>query len=243
MKRRQERRHARGPGGGFTLFEMLIAVVILLALAGSLTTALHGQKGLTTAGDTDARLQEAGERILKSILTDMKRSGMVTLGNAYPFLFNEGDATADWQGVATPGFAAHAHPPPAHAAQPGDPDFGVTREIVFVLPQDADGDQVPDVDPNGQLLWGPNELSYVLVTRADGINYLERRVDGANGRVVGMFVERIAFDTNASTQLSPDPVPLGSIQVQVFLRQVDQQGLVHRYVARGLVRMLNGAIL
>jgi prepilin-type N-terminal cleavage/methylation domain-containing protein len=229
--------------GGFTLFEMLIAVVILLALAGSLTTALRGQKGLMTAGDTDARLQEAGERMLKAILTDMKRSGVVTLVNDYPFLFNEGDATADWQGVATPGFAAHVHPAPTHAAQAGDLDFGVTREIVFVLPQDADGDQIPDVDANGALLWAPNEISYVLVTRADGINYLERRVDGANGRVIGMFVERLAFDDNASTQLTPDPVPLGAIQVQIFLRQQDQAGLVHRYVARGLVRMMNGATL
>jgi hypothetical protein len=122
----------------------------------------------------------------------------------------------------------------------GDPDFGVTREIVFVLPQDADGDQVPDIDAAGDLIWGAAELSYVLVTRADGINYVERRTDGANGQVIGMFVERLAFDDNDSTQLSPDPVPLGAIRVQVFLRQVDQEGLVRRYAASATVRMRNG---
>jgi prepilin-type N-terminal cleavage/methylation domain-containing protein len=227
--------------GGFTMLEMLIAATILLILAGSLTASLSSMRGVTNAGDVESRLQESGERILKAILTDMQRSGFVLVGGIdYPFLFNEGNANENWQAVPNGAFGVHTHPAPTHAAVVGDPDFGVTREIVFVLPQDADGDQVPDIDAAGDLIWGAAELSYVLVTRADGINYVERRTDGANGQVIGMFVERLAFDDNDSTQLSPDPVPLGAIRVQVFLRQVDQEGLVRRYAASATVRMRNG---
>jgi hypothetical protein len=223
------------------MLEMLIAVTILLILAGSLTASLGSMRGVTTAGDVESRLQESGERILNAIVTDMRRSGFVQVGaNAYPFLFNEGNADENWQAVPTGGFAVHNHPAPAHAAVVGDPDFGVTREIVFVLPQDADADGVPDLDAAGDLAWAAQELSYVLVTRADGINYVERRRNGANAQVMGMFVERMAFDDNASTLLTPNPVPLGAIRVQVFLRQVDQEGLVRRHVSSATVRMRNG---
>jgi prepilin-type N-terminal cleavage/methylation domain-containing protein len=236
-------RPARSPAArsGFTLLEMLIAATILLILAGSLTASLANMRGVTSAGDVESRLQEAGERILKSILTDMKRSGFVQVGpNDYPFLFNEGNANQDWQGIPIAGYAVNGHAAPVHAAVAGDPDFGVTREIVFVLPQDADADQVPDIDAAGDMVWSAQELSYVLVTRPDGINYLERRTNGANGRVIGMFVERLAFDHNASTLVTPDPVPLGAVRVQVFMRQADQDGLVHRYTAGATVRMRNG---
>ena len=234
----KKRFHART---GLTLIEMIIGLTILLLLAGSLTQSLGNMKGLTTAGDTNGRLQEAGERMLADIVDDMKRSGFVQQGlKDYPFLFNEGDASANWQGVGVNGFGVHSHPAPAHAAQAGDIDFGVTREIVFLLPQDADANGVPDLDASGDLVWDAREFSYVLVTRPDGINYLERRVDGAGARKVGMYVERIAFDDNASTLLTPDPVPLGAIRVQVFLRQQDESGMVHRYTARAVVRMRNG---
>jgi prepilin-type N-terminal cleavage/methylation domain-containing protein len=237
---RECRRQARG---GFSLLEVLVATTILLVLVGSLATTLGAMKGVTTAGGTQSRLQEAGERILKLIAKDMKRSGFVQVGGKdYPFLFNEGNADQDWQGTPTAGFSVHSHPAPTHAAQPGELDFGLTREAVFALPQDADADGVPDIDVNGALVWDAQEFSYVLVTRPDGINYLERRTDGTDGRVIGMFVERIAFDHNASTLLTPDPVPLGAMRVQVFLRQQDGEGSVHRYTARAVVRMRNGAL-
>lgn len=228
---------------GLTLIEVLIGTTILFILMGSLTRSLTSLKGVTTAGDTNGRLQEAGERILKTISDDMKRSGFVTIGaKDYPFLFNEGDANSNWQGTPTNGFAAHNHAAPNHAAGPGEIDFGVTRELVFTLPQDADENGVPDVDAAGALAWDAREFSYVLVTRPDGINYLERRADGGAIQKVGMFVERVAFDTNETTLLEPNPVPLGAVRIQVFLRQQDEVGLVHRYTARAVVRMRNGTV-
>ena len=134
----------------------------------------------------------------------------------------------------------HTHVGAIKHAQPGEAGFGLDREVVFLLPADFDADGVPDVDANGQLVWDPQQASYTLITRPDGINYLERRVGGLNPTKVAMFVERIAFDDTASTTLPGVPaVPVRAIRIQLFLRQTDAKGQVHRFTARATVRMRN----
>ena len=79
--------------GGFTITEVAIAATILILIAGSLVTALDGLRGVTITGSSRAKLQAAGERALKSIIADVKRSGQATVGaNTYPFIFEAGDA-------------------------------------------------------------------------------------------------------------------------------------------------------
>ncbi len=235
---------SRNRRAGFTLLEIVISTTLLLLLAGSLVQALDALKGVTTAGSVESKLQQAGERALLRIIDDMKRSGFVTLdlggfNQSFPFLFDGGDATVSWQGFAPPtGMGVHTHLAATKQAQAGEPDFGLDREIVFVLPADFDGNGVPDVDANGELVWDPAQISYTLVTRLDGLNYLERRVNGVNPTKAAMFVERIAFDDNTSS--GGVAVPLGAIRIQVFMRQNDDNGQVHRHTARAMVRMRNG---
>ena len=224
---------------GFTLVEMAIATTILLLIAGSLVTALDGLTGITVTGSTESKLQAAGEHAMSMIIADIQRSsGPVVLnGKTYPFLFENGDASQNWAQTPVAGFDPHTHPPAASQAQPGDPDFGPDREMVFLQPADADNDGRPDIDPNGQLVWDPTEFSYVVVTGAlDGRNYLQRRRDGAGPRTAASGVERIVFDDAASSGFT---IPLDSIRVQLFLREVDQERRVHRYTAQAVVRMRN----
>jgi len=224
--------HARA---GFSVLEMLIAVTILSLLAGALSLSIKHMRGLTVSSSAQATLQDAAERALKRISADLSRSGEITQGGkVYPYLFDEGAATG--------AFAVHAHAPATHAAVAGDPDFGVTREIVFALPQELDGpgsfgNDVPDIDANANLIWDAAEFSYVLITGVDGINYLQRRVDGAAPVTIASNVERVVFDDNPNSGFT---LPVNTIRVRLYFRKTDAQGVLHRYFAEQIIKLRNG---
>lgn len=223
---------------GFTLAEVVIAALILALLAGSLLGALDDLRSMTVTGSVDSKLQDSGERALMRIIEDLKRSGARRLGGKdYPYVF-DGGVPANGFPVGNPlnDFDAHAHVPNQQMAQAGDLDFGLSREIVFIQPADANGDERPDVDANGEMVWNLAEFSYVLVTRPDGINYLERRTNGANPQRVATFVERVVFDNWESSGFA---IPQDSVRVQVFLRQRDGKGMMHRYTAQAVVKLRN----
>jgi hypothetical protein len=216
--------------GGFTLTEMVIGSTILFLLAAALTGATKGLRDLGSAGGVQVDLQEMGERALAQITQDLKRSGFVTQGGVdYPHLFDDGAATG-W-------FAPHAHAPAASEAEAGDADFGPSREIVLLAPQDADADGVPDLDGNGQLVWDAAELDYVLVTRPDGVNELQRRDTTGALRPVANHVERVVFDDNPTSGFE---VPLGAVRVRIFFRKRDASGHLYRHTAEAVVRLRNG---
>jgi hypothetical protein len=227
------------PSAGFTVIEVAIAAFVLLVVSGALVTALDGLRGAALTGDVSARLSEAGEKALLAIVEDLRRSGRVNTGTAYPYTFEGGDSPFD---------DMHDHAPAAENGAAGDADFGPDREIVLLLPCDEDTlgppavagvpDSIPDLDADGELIWGDEEISYVLVTWADGINRLERRVDGAGpGRVLASWVERVRFDDFNSDAAIPNSA---SVRVRLWMRQPDDRGTVHRWFGEARVRMRNG---
>jgi len=219
------------PGrSGFSLPEVLVVSSILLVVGGAVTASLASLRHLTVTGGEVAELAERGERAMHRIIEDMRRSGFADVGGvAYPHLFDDG-------GAEDP-FDAHAHPPAAKEAAAGDPDFGPNREIVFLLPADDDGDGVPDVDDQGRLVWGGDEVSYVVLTGPDGVNVLERRVNAAASVPVARHVERIAFDDATSSGFQ---VPLRSVRIRLYFRDRDSEGRAYRYSRECTVRLRNG---
>lgn len=215
---------------GFTVPELAVVAAIFAIVAGLVARSLSSIRSLTRTGSEIADLEDAGERALRSIVEDLKRSGFVELAGAdYPYLFDDG--------AALDPFALHAHPPAAKQAQSGDPDFGPNREIVFVIPADADENGVPDLDAEGNLLWEPTEYSYVVLTGADGVNVLERRTDGGSPRTIARHVERIVFDDPASSGFE---VPLGTMRIRIDFRAEDVERRRFRHSREVLVRLRNG---
>jgi prepilin-type N-terminal cleavage/methylation domain-containing protein len=215
---------------GFTVPELAVVAAIFVVIAGMVAKALSSIRSLTRTGSEVADLEDAGERAVRAVVEDLKRSGFVEIAGAnYPYLFDDG--------AALDPFAIHAHPPAAKQAQPGDPDFGPNREIVFVLPADANEDGVPDLDVEGNLLWEPTEVSYVVITGADGVNVLERRIDGGSPRAIARHVERIVFDDPASSGFQ---VPLGTVRVRMDFRAADVERRRFRHSREVLVRLRNG---
>jgi len=252
MRRTTRMGTMRGGRAGFTLLELTISATILFLLAAMMVEAVDQIGSLGRAGGTAARLQMGAAEALTRITTDLHSSGFVNAnGKTYPYLFEDGAADSD--------FAVHAHVPAAEHAAAGEADEGVNREMVCAIPafvsvvQGDDGANyppdavpggvtvvkvydVPQIDANGSAIWSVDEVSYVLVTAADGVNELQRRVNGASPTVLARGVERILFDTGAIDLA----VPLRAVRVRLWLRLPDGEGTVHRHFAEAVVRLQNG---
>ena len=242
----------RGSRAGFTLLELTISATILFLLAAMMVEAVDQIGALGRAGGTAARLQMGAEDALSRITTDLRRSAFVTAnGKTYPYLFLDG--------AVDPTFANHAHAPAAEHAEPGEPDAGPNREIVLAQPafvsvaQGDDGQNyapdavppdvtvvkvydVPSIQANGSATWSAEEISYVLVTANDGVNELQRRVDGVTQAVLARGVERVLFETN-TLDLA---VPQRAVRARLWLRLPDGEGTVHRHFGEAVVRLQNG---
>jgi prepilin-type N-terminal cleavage/methylation domain-containing protein len=222
-------RHVRS---GFTLIEIMISIAILGVMGVAFTSSMRSMANLTHAGNARSNVQRDGARALESVLHDLRRSGVVNVaGLQYPYLFENGDAEPD--------FDPHDHAVPPGAAVEGDYDWagGTTREIVLVLPADADLDRVPDVDPDGELLWSPDEISYVLGTDVRGAQVLERRVNAASPRTIATSVERVVFDDAASSGFV---IPNDAVRVRIYFRATDEVNREVRYFVEGMARLRNG---
>jgi prepilin-type N-terminal cleavage/methylation domain-containing protein len=215
---------------GVTLLEMSVSMSLLVVVLGSLAWAMTGLRGLVSSGKNRAALQTSGQLALVEMIEELRQSGIVELNAVrYPVVFEDGDPGENHPGLE--------HPVAAENAQAGEPDFGPDRELIFLRPMDADANRRPDLDVDGNLLWSAEEISYVVVTRPDGENYLERRVDGGNPRIVCRFVERLIID---DAETSGFEIPLGCVRIRLFLRKRDGQGTVHRYFTEGIVALRNG---
>jgi hypothetical protein len=215
---------------GFTVLELAIGATILLLLVGSLMQSVSSMSRGATYASIDSELQAMSERAIRSILRTMKPSGFAIVGpDRYPYLFVDGNAVGN--------FAASAHAPAAKHGVAGDADFGPNQEIVFVQPLDADADDRPDIDANGSMIWAGNQFAYVLVTRADGVNVLQRRIDGGTPRDIANHVERVTFDDNTT---SGGQVPLRALRVRIWFRRTDEKGAVHRLFSEAMVKLRNG---
>ena len=218
------------PNAGFTMLELMFGMMILLLLVGSLTQALQLLSHGAASVDVDSDLQRQSATALRSIIANLKPSGFVTVGGVgFPSLFQNGAATG--------AYAVNAHAPATHEALPGEIDFGPNQEIVFVQPRDADGNNSPDLDADGEMIWSPNQVSFAVVTLEDGRNVLQRRTNGGSIRTIASHVERIAFDDNASSGFT---VPLRAVRVRIWLRSRDAQGKLHRHFTEAVVKLRNG---
>ena len=212
------------------MYELMISMTLLLILSGALVESLSNVRRLSVSSENRATLQTMADAALLEVIQDLRRSGSQELaGKTYPYVFDGG--------APTMAFIAHAHDPAGGTAEAGDNDFGIDREVVYLLPADADGDRRPDIDVDGSLMWGADEISFVVVTRADGINYLERRVNAGTPRVVGHHVERMVIDTAESSGFA---IPLDSIRVRLFFRRTDTNGHLMRYRNEAVVALRNG---
>lgn len=217
---------------GFTLLEVVIAGSILTMLAAALVESAKGMSRVTTTANVRGTMQEQAEKALFAIIPEIRRSGFVTVNELeFPMIIEDGVAPED--------MGEFSHEPADSFAEEGDPDFGPSHEIIFVLPQDADNDGRPDLDEDsGKLVWGANVYTYTVETMMDGRNHLVRRINGETPESLGRGFERVVFDTPESSGWEED-FPLDSVRIRLYLRKQDETGAWFRHMSEVALRLRN----
>lgn len=260
MKRMHGRFHAES---GLSLVEIAISGTILLLLAASMIESVDQVGALGKAGNAEARMQQNARDAVASITEDLRAAGFVDAnGKTYPYFYSDGVPTGPQANL----FTAHAHAPAVENAEDDEPDFGPNGGIVFVRPtmqevaQDSDGTNwdlhdengdpiapptgvdivklydFPVIGPDGTSGFQADEISYVLVTAADGVNELQRRVGGVLSRVIARGVERVLFE-----EATPGSgIPLQAVRMRLWLRATGEEGMVFRHFTEAVVRLQNG---
>jgi len=219
----------RSSKAGLTLIEMTLGVTLMVIVSGTLVMVMESLESMTSVNETQANLQTMADDALFDMVADLRRSSNLEFGGvAFPYVFDGGEADA--------AFADHSHAAAGGEAADGDADAGPDREVVFLLPADVDSDGRPDVDGNGNLEWDMREVSFTVRTGEDGVNRLERRIDGANPITIGRYVERLVVDTSESSGFV---IPLDSVRIRLFFRRLDRDGKLLRYSNEAVVALRN----
>lgn len=207
---------------GMTLVEAILALAIFSSVLVSLGLVLRWREASTLEMESAALAVDLHASLAE--MTDELAFSGFTRDGVYPHLFEDGVPGSD--------FEAHAHPAPEPPRSIGTKP---SREVVFVLPDDADEDGVPDLAADGSLAWGA-ERSLVVLPDADGMNRVERRVDGGPTRVIARNVESLVVDDASAVG-----VPLGCLRVRLALSR-SVGGRLLSAAAERTVRLLNGGV-
>ncbi len=230
---------------GFTVLEMAIAGAFFIIMIGAVLVSLDRAARLYAHGVTQADLQVQAIKAMGQMVKELRNAGFIVIdesqpnpyynGNMYPYVV----VTEGYASAAGEYWWKHDHYPAQHQAEPGDPAYGPTREVIFKTPWNTDGswadydmDGFPLDASTGAIEWSSEEISYVLVTDPTGTNVLQRRVNGATPRVLARHVERVTFDT----QYSDPTVNAHQIVISLYLTQTTKHG---RTLSASIVSSVN----
>lgn len=212
---------------GTTLLESMIAMSLFPLLIGACLATLDSGRAEQDRGGRTADLVRRADRAMQRITLELERSGFANIvGVEYPY-FVDGDALGDAPLV-------HRHAP-ANAAE----GAAVTaREVVFVLPLDANGDGWPDLTASMQsVAWDPIEISYALLPTPDGNNQLVRRVNGAGTQVLARGVRRFVVDDAASAGFA---FPIDMLRITLELVDSGTGDAQQELISTRLLTLPNG---
>ncbi|QDU85695.1 hypothetical protein Pla163_28280 [Planctomycetes bacterium Pla163] len=205
----------------------MIAMSLFPLLIGACLTSLDGGQRESDRGGRMADLVRRADRAMSTLTFELERSGFATAGGVdFPF-FVDGAALDD-----APELHRHA------AANVAAGAANTAREVVFLLPQDANDDGWPDLTPSMQnVAWDPTEVSYVLLPSPDGSNELVRREDGANDRVLARGVRRFLVEDAASTGFA---FPIDTLRITLELEDSGVGDARQELTSTRLVTLPNG---
>ncbi|HIF41050.1 MAG TPA: hypothetical protein EYQ74_08125 [Planctomycetes bacterium] len=252
---------------GVSLIEVVLAASLMSLLARALVESANSMSLVTSRGSIRALLQIEGQKAVKTMISELGSSAIRTVnGKSYPYTFDDAEAAfqyaAHTHNPPTMGAVTGdsdfgtlreiVFVRTADLDTDGRPDMDTDLNGVPELDGDGDGmrsESFADldgiwvagentVDSVSGVIWPHTEWSYVLTTRADGINCLQRRMDAdpTTDQTIATHVERIQVDTAATCQWT---IPLNSVRVQIFFRRHDERGVLFRYTTQVVVALKN----
>ncbi len=236
------RRSDRNRVAGFTLFEMMMTLTIFSVIFSSLFVIVNGVQTTYDRGNTESVLRERGRHILKTVIHDLRQTGILTDGGVnLPAIYERDLVPAEESErgrlIATMSFE--------DAELGGEVARGDSRvmthvdrtsnEIVFRRLADLDGNGFPFEDGSGDLEWGAAQFSYYVVEDVTGGAQLVRESNEGDFRIVGRDVEKIVFDV-----ISYDPSVLyNQIVVVLYMSSTLPNGERIRVGLEGTVNLRN----
>lgn len=194
-----------------TVVEMVLSMSLLSLILLASAQVSTGSAEEAEALAAKSRLNRHAHEALFEIARDLRQSAFSANGS-YPAILSPTETVDEGWSVGSPN----------PAAEPGS----ILRNVVFIVPADSDGDDRPDANTAGEIIWSTLECAYVIVPDPLGRNRVERWVDGAFERIVCRHVEAFAVD---SDQTAATEVPFGSLRIRLDLAtSVDGRTLTER---------------
>lgn len=223
----------RSPRAGFTVIEASISIAILGVLMLVYLSTVDRSYDSQEQAEAYFRLRARAMHAMSMMREDLSRAGYTEQGGIqYPSLYQADEVVGD-------DFVVFDHAI-SHAlydeAENGIPN----TDVVFVLPQDADGDGWPDVTAAGTPDWGASEIAFLLVPDQFGTNTLRRvTADGAI-ETIARSVSWVDFDSPTTSAFE---VPLGCLRVRLALVEMEGSQVLETYEHVMTVRLRNGGLL
>lgn len=219
--RRQVARTARRRAG-FTILEAVIAVALFSMLLGGFLLSVDRMGRAQDSSDVRYTLAVDALDAVRSITTEVRRTGYVTLaGDQMPVFFDDGAPGA--------AYAAFAH----GALQSGES----VREIVYRIPEDADADGWPDLDAGDEVVWEAVDRAIVCASLGDGTDALTLSTSDGGRTILARDVASIVFETPAQTGFD---IPLDALRFTLRLRRSAADGTAYEFESQRVVRLRNG---
>jgi pilin/secretion family protein with methylation motif len=212
------RSHATGRRSGFTLVELVLSFSVASVVFSSLYVVLLGLHSYFDSSNVAAALEEDGRRILRTMITELRQTGIVEGGAVnYPAIYERPVEAWDDSNVRGNLVATLSLRDSDLGGQVYDPNAGSradlyrnreSTELAFkhlAVRELHDANNNPYYAPRldaatGDILWSDVEYSYFVTIDPTGIPQLERRIDGQNPRVIGRYVRKVVFEA-----ISHDP--------------------------------------
>jgi len=225
----RRRRRARA---GLSLVEVLVSAMLLVLFSTAVLSAMTSATIAYSTERTFAAMQMDGRRALRAVAAELRMAGNIPNDAPgqpqYPYVFEDGKALGTFN-------HPNRHDPAAQHVPSGSGAFGECREICFLIPEDIDGDGLLTDGATGDIEWCDEDIAFVLITGDDGINRLQRWVDGAETDTLAMFVERVTFDT-----IRTDPtIAWDEVVITIYMARPARTGVWLQVQESTTVKMRN----
>ena len=219
MRKPTSRNQARA---GFTVLESLIAIVIFTTLLGGFLFSVNRMSSFSDATEIEYSLAASGLETVRLISEELGRAGYATVdGEEMPVFVENGEVQGTFEGFA------HE---PAHSGE-------FSRDIIYALPLDADGDGWPDLDADGDPVWDPTTYAIQCAPLGDGSDAILQRSSDGDSTIYSLGAASIVFEDPAQAGFE---IPLDSVRFTVTLRGTAPDGSEHEYQAQRVVHLTNG---
>ena len=226
------RKHQHNSQSGVTMVEMMLSVSLLTIISATMLESLVRFQEAGQAVTQEYTLERRSADVAMRVTKDLGRSGFTMIdGQTFPVIADTGEADNMLNVVNAFDLDLGFQDAEANEGR------GDSHELVFCLPDDADGDGWPDT-VGSQPAWSPNLITYYLRPSTNGRNDLVREQQNGRLEVLCRGVAQFEVETPEDTGFV---IPLDSIRMTLTLASEDG-GQQFEKTTQEVIQLRNGGL-